>query len=86
MNACWKGTGLLRNRAWLLIARGSFKTELCMDAREPPTEALLTRPWFAKRFHNLALLAGNEGMEKTMETIIMGYTGTTIRIHSFNPS
>ena len=26
-------------------------------------------------------LAGNEGMEKRMETTIMGSTGTTIRIH-----
>ena len=31
-------------------------------------------------------LAGNEGMEKNMETIIMGYIGTYIRIHSFIPS
>ena len=28
-------------------------------------------------------LAGNEGMKKNMETTIMGYVGTTIRIHSF---
>ena len=28
-------------------------------------------------------LAGNEGMEKTMETTIMGYIGTSIRIPSF---
>ena len=31
-------------------------------------------------------LAGNEVMEKKMETTIMGYIGTTIRIHSFIPS
>ena len=31
-------------------------------------------------------LAGNEGIEKQMETTIMGYIGTTIRIHSFIPS
>ena len=36
----------------------------------------LTYPW----------LAGNEGMEKKMETIIMGYIGITTRIHSFIPS
>ena len=28
-------------------------------------------------------VAGNEEMEKKMETIIMGYVGTNIRIHSF---
>ena len=31
-------------------------------------------------------LAGNQGMEKKMETAIMGYIGTTVRIHSFIPS
>ena len=31
-------------------------------------------------------LAGNERMEKTMETTTMGYIGTTLRIHSFIPS
>ena len=31
-------------------------------------------------------LAGNRGMEKKMETTIMGYKGTTKRIHSFIPS
>ena len=31
-------------------------------------------------------LAGNEGMEKKVETFITGYIGTTIRIHSFIPS
>ena len=31
-------------------------------------------------------LAENEGMEKNMETIIVGCMGTTIRIHSFIPS
>ena len=31
-------------------------------------------------------LAGNEGVEKNMETTIMGYLGTTTRIHSFIPS
>ena len=36
----------------------------------------LTYPW----------LAGNEGMEKKMETTIMGYTAVTTRIHSFIPS
>ena len=30
-------------------------------------------------------LAGNEGMEMQTETIIMGYIGITIRIHSFIP-
>ena len=30
-------------------------------------------------------LSGDEGMEKKMETTIMGYIGTTIRIHSFIP-
>ena len=30
-------------------------------------------------------LAGNEGMEKKMETTIMGYVGTSIRIQSFIP-
>ena len=30
-------------------------------------------------------LAGNDGMEKNMETIIMGYIRTTIRIHPFIP-
>ena len=29
---------------------------------------------------------GNEGMEKNMETTIMGYIGTTVRIHSLVPS
>ena len=29
--------------------------------------------------------AGNDGMEKEMETTFLGYTGTTIRIHSFIP-
>ena len=28
-------------------------------------------------------LVGNEGMEKNMESTIMGSIGTTIRIHSF---
>ena len=28
----------------------------------------------------------DEGMEKRMETIIMGYIGATIGIHSFIPS
>ena len=27
---------------------------------------------------------GNEGMEKKMKTTMVGYIGTTIRIHSFN--
>ena len=31
-------------------------------------------------------LAGNEGLEKKMETTMMAFTGTTIRIHSFIPS
>ena len=31
-------------------------------------------------------LPGNEGMEKKMEITIMGYMGTTIRIHYFIPS
>ena len=31
-------------------------------------------------------LAGNEGMEKRMQTTIVGHIGTTIRIHSFIPS
>ena len=31
-------------------------------------------------------LAGNEGMEKKMETTILGYIGTTLRMHSFIPS
>ena len=31
-------------------------------------------------------LAGNEGMEKKMETTIMGYVGITMRVHSFIPS
>ena len=31
-------------------------------------------------------LAGNGGMEKNIETIAMGYRGTTTRIHSFTPS
>ena len=31
-------------------------------------------------------LAGNEGREKKMETTIMGYIGTTVRIHFFIPS
>ena len=31
-------------------------------------------------------VAGNEGMDKTMETTMMGYIKTTIRIHSFIPS
>ena len=35
----------------------------------------LTYPWLAK----------NEGMEKKMETTIMGFIGTTIRIYSLNP-
>ena len=30
--------------------------------------------------------AGNEGKEKSMEIIVMGYRGTTIRIHYFVPS
>ena len=30
-------------------------------------------------------LAGTEGMEKNMETTIMSYIGTAIRIHSFVP-
>ena len=30
--------------------------------------------------------AGNGGMEKEIETTIMGYIRTTIRIHSFIPS
>ena len=31
-------------------------------------------------------LAGNEGMEKNIETTKMGFIGTTIRIHSCIPS
>ena len=31
-------------------------------------------------------LAGNEGMEKKMQTSIMGYEGTVARMHSFIPS
>ena len=42
-------------------------------ARQACLQLLLTFLW----------LAGNEGMEKKMETTIMGYIGTTIRIHSF---
>ena len=34
----------------------------------------------------LTLEFGNDGMEKKMETTIMGYIGTTLRIHSsLNP-
>ena len=36
--------------------------------------------------HDWLLVSWNEGMEKNMETTIMGYIGTTIRIHSFIPS
>ena len=36
------------------------------------------RKWKRKLLYGL----GNEGMEKNMETTIMGYVGTTIRIHS----
>ena len=32
------------------------------------------------------LLAGKEGMEKTMETTMVGYIGTNIWIHSFIPT
>ena len=35
--------------------------------------------------HTGLWLAGNEGMEKEMETITMGYIGTTRKIHSFIP-
>ena len=31
-------------------------------------------------------LAGNEGMEKKTETTILGYIGSSVRIHSFIPS
>ena len=31
-------------------------------------------------------LAGNEGMKKKMETTMMGYLETTVRIHSFLPT
>ena len=31
-------------------------------------------------------LAGNGGMETKMEATIIGYIGTTVRIHSFIPS
>ena len=31
-------------------------------------------------------VSGLEGVEKKMETTVMGYVGTTIRIHSFFPS
>ena len=31
-------------------------------------------------------LAGNDEMEKSGETTIIGYVGTTVRIHSFIPS
>ena len=31
-------------------------------------------------------LAGNERLEKTMKTTVVGYIGTTIGIHSFIPS
>ena len=30
-------------------------------------------------------LAGNQGLDKKMETTIMGYIGISIRIHSFIP-
>ena len=36
-------------------------------------------------FPNFPQTAGNEGMEKKMETTIMGYTGTTIRIWNLQP-
>ena len=37
-------------------------------------------------FTYLLLLAGNEGMEESMETTIMRYAGTILRIHAFIPS
>ena len=37
---------------------------------------------FMQDSFNGLCLAGHEGMEKKMETTIMGYIGTTIRIHS----
>ena len=37
------------------------------------------------RIH-LSSFSGNGGMEETMETTIVGYIGTTMRIHSFIPS
>ena len=38
-------------------------------------------------YNSLAVwLAGNEGVANNMETTIMGYIGTPVRIHSFTPS
>ena len=50
---------------------------------------LITARWMQEILHRPLSglwLAGNEGMEKNMEIAVMGYIGTTIRIHSFIPS
>ena len=55
---------------------------------------ILSQKWKIKRkmkwklgvYRGCLWLAGNEGMQKILETTIMGYMGTTIRIHSFIPS
>ena len=51
---------------------------------ETARERLIAQP--ARLPYTGLWLTGNEGMEKNMETAIMGYIGTTIRIHSFIPS
>ena len=42
--------------------------------------------WVARRDKTGLWFVGNEGMEKRMETTIMGDIGIAIRIHSFIPS
>ena len=58
-----------------------------LNSRESAS-CVLARPLcFVSLFDSLTglWLVWNEGMENRMETIIMGYIGITIRVHSFIP-
>ena len=53
----------------------AWQTSANQQPDESVPEVVFTGLWFA----------GNEGLEKHMETTTMGYIGDTTRIHSFIP-
>ena len=76
--ACATANLVLEGLGKLLASLLSCFLLLYLSCNSPcyPCEPTLSGLW----------LAGNEGMEKNMESTIMGYTRITKRIHSFIPS
>ena len=55
--------------------------------RQPDSQSVLLRHPRGQMGGELTYLwlAGNEGIDKKMETTIIGHLGTTVRIHPFIP-